>query len=679
MPLSVNPAGTTTWVPAKTAKVMVGGSWIPVKKMKTRVGASWVLSWVHPVVNASLSLSKSGVNTSEAYNVTLTAPGGFPEGAEVVFRFTGYSYSVFPTEGSVTATLTGASHASAGSYAWYADVKTKGGDTTFGPVTQSVAVVSTTVGLTGPDWVISTQSGSGGASSAASKTFTITLSNSAVVTSLSFQLSYAGGAWTQYASWGANPGASVSHTMQFATQGSWRARAVATLASSTVYSGELSIYCYKKDLYCSASPSPATVGDTVTLSAWHGGDALGAPFGQDGRWQYMYTSIGVWNDRWSANNPQGWLASGVTDIQWRWWESYSDGSWIVSNVSRTIVNAPAPTEVVVDGGHCHNIQAGMDSAASQGLPLRLTGTFYCYTNVYIPDNLYITATNAHFYLNSGSPVSGATFNAGRWKNNPKGNAAGYGQAGGFTIDGGTFEGNGEGCMTFSHSPGYTVKNARFFRYCRTGNTGHALEMNSSGGPDNVNGAYTVQILNNQFLGTDLGQRTNSNDEPLQFDWNWDGPSGGSGSSPPVWYPGDPVSESTQVMCHNILIQGNTFHRWSEGGAFPGSINGGFALCAIGGHDSSDASVVASYRHNHFLITGNVIHGAVGSTATSPNKGAIHLYRVRQAVVQNNTLYGGVQNRFITAEDATDKTYCSASGNATASPALTGNNTIIVEG
>jgi len=140
VPLSVTPSGNGTWVPAKTAKVMVGDSWVPVKKMKVRVGTSWVLSWVHPVVNASLSLSKTDVETGEAYNVTLTAPAGFPEGAEVVLRFTGYSQSFFPTEGSTSSTLVGASHASAGTYTWYADVKTKGGTTTFGPAVQTATV-----------------------------------------------------------------------------------------------------------------------------------------------------------------------------------------------------------------------------------------------------------------------------------------------------------------------------------------------------------------------------------------------------------------------------------------------------------------------------------------------------------------------------------------------------------
>lgn len=658
MPLSVNPSGTSTWVPAKTAKVMVGGEWVPVKKMKVRVGSSWVLSWVHPVVNASLSLSKSAVNTSETYNVTLTAPGGFPEGAEVVFRFTGYSSSVFPAEGATTATLTGASHASAGSYAWYADVKTKGGDTTFGPVTQSVSIVSTTVTLTGPSWAISTASGAGGSSSAASKTFTIALSNSAVVNSLSFQLSYAGGAWTQYASWGANPGTPKTHTMQFSTAGSWRARAVATLAdASVIYSGELSLTVYKKDLYCSASPSPATVGDTVTLTAWHGGDGLGAPFGQDGRWQYMYTSIGVWNDRWSASNPVGWLASGVTDIQWRWIESYSDGSWILSNTVRVIVNAAPVTEIRTDSGSYQGVAGGtglvnaMRAARSANLPLWVYGTWNLeLDNIWIPDGVSVYCQPGVKF--NHTPM--ARFrNADKWPATSMADSTGGYNGGSFFWDGGEFDGGGDGIFTLSHSPGFTIQNTKMYNWSADGGDGHAIEINSSGGANANFGVFNVNILNNQFLGLGLGQRTNSNDEAVQWDWAWQG-SGCAGAE-------------DHTMCHNIRIAGNTSHRLTEAwGSISGLVNGGFAKCFTGGHRMSSASYgdmgnaglanpsdgYPSERHNSVLIENNAIHAAVGSTETTPDKGAIALWMTRDVIVRNNNFYSCTDNRLVSAIDKT---------------------------
>ena len=322
---------------------------------------------------------------------------------------------------------------------------------------------------------------------------------------------------------------------------------------------------------------------------------------------------------------------------------------------------PAPTYVQVHNGHCHDIIAGMAAAKAAGLPLRLTGTFYVYTNVLIPDNLYINATGAMFYVNN----DGSGYNAGRFRNATNGDAPVYGQAGWWTWDGGTFDGTGDGIFTVSHSPGFTIKNTTMYRYCSTPNIGHAIEINSSGGADNVNGPFTVKIQSNTFLGTNLGQRENTNDEPVHFDWNWTG----SGASAPTWSLGDPISQSTQVMCHNVLIDSNVFHRVAETGGWE------FAKCAIGGHGRPDWM---QYRHNHFQISNNVIHGAQGGTIPSPDKGAIHLFRVRQASAVGNKLYGGVTDRYITAEDATDATYCTASGNLSYNPTLVGPNRIVIK-
>lgn len=329
---------------------------------------------------------------------------------------------------------------------------------------------------------------------------------------------------------------------------------------------------------------------------------------------------------------------------------------------------PPPAGVLqLDGGHCHDIQQAMNAAAAQGKTLRLTGTFHVYTHVYIPAGLLIDATGAMFYVNSEQAVAGAPFNSGRFKNDSHNSAPEYGAAGGWTWTGGTFDGNGEGIFTLSHSPGFTIQKITAYRYCSSGNTGHAIEINSSGGVNDLSGPYNVQILDSDFLGTDRGQRSNSNDEPVHLDWNWDG----SGAAAPVWCPGDPVSEKTQVMCHNVLIKGNRFKSKGSGWAA--------AKCAVGGHDTSDTRYDPAYRHNHILIEGNQIEGAVGSTEVSPNKGAIHLCWVRDAVVKGNTLNGGVTRRYITAEDAKDATYCTASGNTSSNPTLSNPNAIVIEG
>lgn len=350
------------------------------------------------------------------------------------------------------------------------------------------------------------------------------------------------------------------------------------------------------------------------------------------------------------------------------------GNKVIDDVTEGPPTEPPPEpppagEHVLTGGHCHDIQAVMDRAAAEGKSLRLTGTYHVYTNVYIPDDLVIDATGAKFYVNSEEAKEGGKYNAGRFKNASNGDAPGYGAAGWWTWTGGEFDGNGEGIFTLSHSPGYTIQNATFYRYCSSGNTGHAIETNSSGGDNDLNGPYNVKILNNTFLGTDRGQRSNSNDEPVHWDWNWDG----SGAAAPVWHKGDPVNTGTQTMCHNVLIKGNTFHRRAEGNGWA------FAKCAIGGHDASDSDFDPEYRHNHIMIEENNIHGAVGSTEVSPNKGAIHLAWARDVVVRKNRLLGGVAKRYITAEDAKDEDYCSASGNVSENPTLSNNDKIVVEG
>ncbi len=547
MPVSV--WNGTAWVPASFN--VASGSFASAKSVKVFNGTDWVVAWTPVTASASLSFSKAGVVVGESYNVILTAPDGFPEGAVVRFRHGDYSSDSYPDAGATEAVMPSASHDSAQSVAWYADVMTTGGTTTFGPATQTVSSGSVTV-----------------------TNATLSFSKVGVASGEVYQVILT-----------APDGFPASTSVRFRFTG---------------YETTVSVS-----------------GQSVSLDASH------VPLG---------------------------------DIAW-----YADviapgGTTTFGPATQTVQQS----YVTVNGGHCHDIQAGMDAAVAQGKTLRLTGTFYVYTDVFIPSNLSILATGAKFNVNNCNGV----YNAGRFKNATNGNAAQYGQAGWFVWDGGEFDGNGRGIFTISHSPGFTIKNTTMYRYCSSTYAGHAIEANSSGGADNVTGPYNVQILNNNFRGTDLGQRDNSNDEPIQFDWNWDG----SGASAPVWHVGDPISQATQVMCHNFLIEGNTFHRLSESSPW------NFAKCAIGGHDSADSRIVPTYRHNHFLIRGNTIHGAVGSNLTSPDKGAIHLFRVRQAVVQNNTIVGGTSGRYVTAEVASDVSTCSASGN---SPS--GANTIVVTG
>lgn len=671
------------WKPPQTVQIWnePTDEWVRVKKGKVwnAPTSSWVLSWVHPVVDATLNLSKSSVTTGETYNVALNVPDGFPEGASVTFRYTGYtSAKVYPAEGAAMATLTGVSHAAAGAYAWYADVETKGGNTTFGPLTQSVGISSTTVTLTAPTWVISGNSGA--TVSATPGSFTITLGTPSSVSKVSFQLSFGGGAWVEYKSWNSPVAASLNHSMIFYSAGAWKARVVVTLMNATVlYSAEKALTCYLKTISMTASTTTPITGDPVVLRATFSGSA---PTPTNARWQYMNLAGSTWVDNWSTNNPATWNTPVVADYNWKWVETYADGSVISSNVVLVTVRSDA---VVVNGGHCHNIQAGMDLAKSQGKALRLTGTFLVYTNVSIPANLAIDATGAKFNCNRDSSTyvrPGDAHNAGKFVNGGSGGA--YNRDGWFNWNGGTFDGNGDSCMTISHSPGFTVRNATFYRYCADQNyfswgDGHAIEINSSGGPDNAtgqNGTFNVLISACKFQGTDMGQRAWGNDEPIHYDWAWEG----SGGAAP-W---------DGTMTHNVRVTGCTFHRFSETATVSGAGHGGynnwqwrFAICAIGGHDPSQAAKDGmangsldpsggwnnstdrpKERHNHFKFDGNAIHGSLGYAGGSLrfDKGAIHAHRLRQVWVVNNNFYGCGAHQ-VSGWDSSDiPTYGSVSGN-----------------
>lgn len=333
----------SAWVPAKALSVWNGG-WKRVKKTKIWNGTLWILAWVHPVTDAVISMSKYGVVAGESFNVVLTSPSGFPEGASVKFRFTGWNSALlYPAEGSNSITYTGAVHPGTGSYEWYADVSTKGGDTVFGPVSQTVGV-GTSASVAGPAWVLSTASGvnSGLANIIKPARFTITLSAPAVVISMSFQLSHEGGAWTQYATWSA-PSATTIYDQAFTTTGNWRCRVVATCTGGvTVISPEQPIVCNVKHLYTSVTPTAAPAHQqTVSLRAGHTGDPVLA---SSSRWWYKWVGKS-WTQYSATTNSHDWVAQEYEGdyLDWMWVETFSDGSVINSAPVRVDPQPPVPT------------------------------------------------------------------------------------------------------------------------------------------------------------------------------------------------------------------------------------------------------------------------------------------------------------------------------------------------
>ena len=94
--------------------------------------------------------------------------------------------------------------------------------------------------------------------------------------------------------------------------------------------------------------------------------------------------------------------------------------------------------------------------------------------------------------------------------------------GGFSWSGGEFNGNNDGIFTLSHCPWATIQGTTMYHWAIQGNTGHAIEINSSGGADNASGeygTYNINILSNNFGGL-VSQRTNGNDEAVSYDYAW---------------------------------------------------------------------------------------------------------------------------------------------------------------
>ena len=488
-----------------------------------------------------------------------------------------------------------------------------------------VATDGTTGGasVTGPAFAMSHESGANaptGLNTIVDPTFTVTLSDPAAATHVSFQMAPWGDppAWAEYGAWSSPLEPQWTHTVPFTTPGVWSARVLVTYQDGKQgESGHHAIECVKPTIAASVDNAAPVVGTTVTLSAaMTPPAAAGFPNTPDG-WFANRMDAG-WLKQ-NASNPITWTPGDTAWHDWVWVEMFPDGSRIHSNAVRVSPqDAPLPTEVHVAGGDCTSLQGGLDQAAAAGLPLRLTGTFTVNCPVRIPSSVQINGQQATFQFTK----------AGRIRNKTNGGGGGYTHAGGFVWDGGTFVGAGNGIFTISHSPGFTIKNTVQYAYAETGDDGHAIEVNASGGPHTPH-TYTVHITGNTFRGV-TGQRENANDEPVQYDFSWDG----SGGDAPF----------DETMCHNLYIANNTFHRLDESGTWK------FALCAIGAHRGSAGE--PAERHNGILIENNQIHGAVGATANvSPDKGAIALWNARDVWIRNNGFHGCTPTRLISGWDA----------------------------
>lgn len=490
---------------------------------------------------------------------------------------------------------------------------------------------SSYVNLTGRDWVMCRDSGGNAASPNvfADASLTIALSNPPAVAAVELSLQNPSGTWEPpVAAWN-DPTGDIVHPVSLPTAGGWQARAVLRLRDGTnVDSNTHPIECRRKALAVAASDTAPRAGTPIVLTA----SCLEGC-------EHPYTAAQWFRDGgggWVADdgsNPYTWATTG--NVAWLWQERFEDGSVINSSAVKV---APIPYDITpgtYSGATITSLLQGKSAFTWAPGDYTVTSQFF------IPSNVYITATGANIKLTGGSIKNEAPADCGVVGDNH------YTHASGFTWDGGTvYRDQGDSLMSFAHASSLTVMNTTFFRYAAADNTGHAIEINAVGGPNQgsnpnaATGPYTVRLINNRFLGVDQGQRSNSNDEPIQYDWAYSTGAAGAKVCP------NQANVMASTMCHNVEISGNTFHRYAETGWE-------FGRCAIGGHKSATDIVgtrrLPTNRHNNFLIANNAIHGAIGSTATNPDKGAIHLFALRGVTVTGNNFFGCEPSRLVTYE------------------------------
>jgi hypothetical protein len=619
-----------------------------------------------PPASASLSFSRSPVFVGQPFDVTATIPGGVPPTMYAIFRSTeGHYYAVYPTAGAPSVTLAGHSHI-AGSWDWYVDLHTEGGMRTFGPLRQT-ANARSTVSLAGRDWVMASGAGDNGFQAAviAANTLTVSLGTPSAVRHVSLQLSWAGAAgWVEYKAWDA-PASSQTYDFSPSNTGNWQARAVITHTDGAqVVSNVLDIVCRTKHLQVTAgNPSPVYGQQGAGLVA---ACIDGCDVGADSHtfWARDVGRGGAWINQ-GTSGPDGftlwnWVPWDGSAHDFGWVETFSDGSTLYSSVASVTPQAPyvPPSPYHVRAGYTQaEFQAVVDSRA--GAQVLVEPGHYNFTErvFSIPAGVHIVSYDCTFtvhqgIVNAGYPVGG------------------YGRAGGWTWEGGTFDGGGVRTTMFSlaHARSFTIKNVTI-RGCK--GKGHGIEINSSGGP--VQSGYTVVIEGCTFDGV-TGHRPQSEgpykDEAIHFDYAW-------GTAAATAHP---ANDGT--VCNNVWVKNNTVaHNPATGyatgypvgfGAHKFGVSttyhpdakktsAGNWICRPPGPNNTRGGYEGQARpveyHTHFLIEGNTFH--VSAYAGTGKRGAIHIRGADGFVVRNNSLVSPSGAAVVTYENEFTKNLSSS--------------------
>jgi hypothetical protein len=210
-------------------------------------------------------------------------------------------------------------------------------------------------------------------------------------------------------------------------------------------------------------------------------------------------------------------------------------------------------------------------------------------------------------------------------NSLAGCAGRYAGAGGWTWSGGSLDGANLATHGFSlaHCPGATISGAVVGNTCLKG---HAIEINSSGGPPNskhieamTDADFTIKVLGCHFRGV-VSRRSNDCDEAVHFDYAW------TGATYAVLNDG--------TVSNNVLIAGCIFDR-SGPTAFPYSVGVGahkFATAPSAG----EAAPVA--LHSRIKIAGNTFTG-ITPVGLAHERGSVHIRGMTQVIVEGNRFTG----------------------------------------
>ena len=234
----------------------------------------------------------------------------------------------------------------------------------------------------------------------------------------------------------------------------------------------------------------------------------------------------------------------------------------------------------------------------------------------VPANVDVVAGTAQLIAAHADPMV---------RNSLVGCTGRYTGAGGWTWSGGSLDGANLSTHGFSlaHCPRATISGVSVWNTCLRG---HAIEINSSGGPPSskridamTDADFTIKVLGCHFRGV-VDRRSNDCDEAVHFDYAW------TGATYAVLNDG--------TVSNNVLISGCTFDQ-SGPTAVPYSVGVGAHKFATSPAAGEAAPVVL---HSRIKITGNTFTG-ITPMDVAHERGTVHLLAMTQVVVESNRFTG----------------------------------------